>query len=321
MNNPSKGTEWKVGLFLFISLIATAAMAVYFGKLGTGLEKHYEITVEFDNADRLLSGADVYLSGSKVGFVKGAPQLIDGRYAVRVALKIKQAVKLPKKCQIVVGSAGFMGDVFVSINPEKNASSDDAIAPGAYIIGSHQEGFGDLAVKSADVVDELKKRLGQLETTIDKVNKELLSDNNIKSLQTTFDNLKSTTDNFKKATTDLDQLVSKGKDAMNSAKEAMDTAKIAAGKLDGVLAKADSAFGKVDSAVDGMKTTFASISKFSDTATKTMDSAKTLIGKANSGGGALGMLLADKETAANLKSLVRNLKERGVLFYKDKAKE
>ncbi len=321
MNNSSQGTEWKVGLFLFISIVVTAAMAVYFGKLGTGLEKHYEITVEFENADRLLGGADVYLAGSKVGFISRAPQLIEGRYAVQVGLKVKQAVKLPKKCKIVVGSAGFMGDVFVSINPEKDASPDDAIEPGAYIVGSRQEGFSDLAAKSGDVIEELKKRLGQLEMTIEKVNKELLSESNLKSLQATFDNLKGTSENFKKATTDLDQLVAKGKEAMTSAKDAMDGAKGAVSKLDGALVKADSAFGKVDSAVDDMKTSFASITKFADNANKTMDSVRTLIGKANNGGGALGMLLADKETALNLKSLVRNIKEHGILFYRDKAKE
>jgi phospholipid/cholesterol/gamma-HCH transport system substrate-binding protein len=321
MDTTSRGTEWKVGLFLFVSILITAALSVYFGKLGTGLEKHYEITVEFENADRLLGGADVYLSGSKVGFVSRAPELISGRYAVQVGLKVKSEIKLPKKCKIVVSSAGLMGDVFVSINPEKDASSSDAIEPGAYIVGSRQEGFSDLTAKSGDVIEELKRRLGQLETTIEKVNKDLLSDSNLKSLQATFDNLKGTSENMKKATTDLDQVVAKGREAMTSAKEAMDTAKGAATKLDGALAKADSAFGKVDSAVSDMKTTFASIGKFADSATKTMESAKTLINKANSGGGALGMLLADKETATNLKTLVRNLKERGVIFYKDKPKE
>lgn len=321
METTSRGTEWKVGLFLFVSLFITAALAVYFGKLGTGLEKHYEISVEFENADRLLGGADVYLSGSKVGFVSRAPELIPGKYAVKVGLKVKNDIKLPKKCKIVVSSAGLMGDVFVSINPDKDATPDDAIQPGEYIVGSRQEGLSDLTAKSGDVIDELKKRLAEFQTTIDKVNKGLLSDDNLKSLQTTFDNLKTTSENFKKATSDLDGLVAKGKDAMTSAKEAMDTAKGAMGKLDGALAKADSAFGKVDTAVDGMKSTFASFGKFSDSATKTMASANTLINKANAGGGALGMLLADKETALNLKTLIRNLKERGVLFYKDKPKE
>ena len=314
MNNPSHGAEWKVGLFLLIGILVAAGMAVYFGKLGTGLQKHYEIMVEFENADSLLGGADVYLAGSKVGFVSRAPQLLDGRYAVKVGLKIRDEIKLPKKCRIVVASKGFMGDVSVSINPEKDATPDDAIAPDSYIVGSRQEGINDL-------VGEMSKRIAEFETTLGKINKGLLSDGNIESLKGTFDNLKSTSENFKKATTDLDQLVSKGKDAMGSAKDAMDTAKSAAGKLDGVLAKADNAFGKVDTAVDGMKSTFASVEKFSDSASKTMDAAKTLLNKANAGGGALGMMLADKETALNLKALVRNLKERGILFYKDKAKE
>jgi phospholipid/cholesterol/gamma-HCH transport system substrate-binding protein len=324
METTSRGTEWKVGLFLFVGLLVTATLAVYFGKLGTGLQKHYEITVEFDNADRLLGGADVYLSGSKVGFVGRAPELIPGKYAVKVGLKVKNDIKLPKKCKIVVSSAGLMGDVFVSINPEKDASPDDAVEPGAYIIGSRQEGLSDLTAKSGDVIEELKNRLvefKEFKTTIERVNKDLLSEDNVKSLKATFENLKTTTENFKKASADIDGLVAKGKEAMTSAKDAMDTAKGAMGKLDGALAKADSAFGKVDTAVDGMKSTFVSFGKFSDSATKTMESAKVLINKANSGGGALGMLLADKEAALNLKSLIRNLKERGVLFYKDKPKE
>lgn len=314
MEKTSHGTEWKVGLFLFISILLGASLAVYFGKLGTGLEKHYEITVEFENADRLLGGADVYLSGAKAGFVSKAPKLIQGRYAVQVGLKIKDTIKLPKKCDIVVNSAGLMGDVSISINPRKDASPDDAIEPGAYIVGSRQEGLTDLGAKAGDVMEEVKR-------TLEKMNRDLLSDENVKSVKATFENLKVTTENFKKATTDLDSLVAKGKDAMTSAKDAMDTAKTAVGKLDSALAKADTAFGKIDGAVDGMKATFASISKFSDNAGKTMDSVRLLINKANAGGGALGMLLADKETAANLKALVRNLKERGILFYKDKPKD
>ena len=306
MEKTSHGTEWKVGLFLFISILLGASLAVYFGKLGTGLEKHYEITVEFENADRLLGGADVYLSGAKAGFVSKAPKLIQGRYAVQVGLKIKDTIKLPKKCDIVVNSAGLMGDVSISINPRKDASPDDAIEPGAYIVGSRQEGLTDLGAKAGDVMEEVKR-------TLEKMNRDLLSDENVKSVKATFENLK--------VTTDLDSLVAKGKDAMTSAKDAMDTAKTAVGKLDSALAKADTAFGKIDGAVDGMKATFASISKFSDNAGKTMDSVRLLINKANAGGGALGMLLADKETAANLKALVRNLKERGILFYKDKPKD
>lgn len=324
METTSRGTEWKVGFFLLVSIILTAALAIYFGKLGTGLEKHYEIAVEFDNADRLLGGADVYLSGSRVGFVSRAPELILGRYAVKVGIKIKDHIKLPKKCKIVVNSAGLMGDVSVSINPEKDATPDDAIEPGAYIVGTRQEGFGDLVPKGGDVMDELKNRLiefKELKVTIERINKELLSDENVKSLKATFDNLKATSENFKKATTDLDQLVSKGKDAITSAKDTMDNAKLAVAKLDSALAKADGAFGKVDSAVDGIKTSFASVEKFSNSASKTMDSAEALLKKANNGGGALGMLLADKETAENLKALVRNMKERGILFYRDKEKE
>jgi hypothetical protein len=49
-----------------------------------------------------------------------------------------------------------------------------------------------------------------------------------------------------------------------------------------------------------------------------VNSARTLLAKANNGEGALGLLMSDKETSENLKSLIRNLKSRGILWYKDK---
>ncbi len=76
-------------------------------------------------------------------------------------------------------------------------------------------------------------------------------------------------------------------------------------KFDGLIQKADSAL--------------ASGSKAAEEIQKTATDLRQLVQQAKQGRGVLGVLLSDKETADNLKALVANLRERGILWYKDKA--
>ena len=77
---------------------------------------------------------------------------------------------------------------------------------------------------------------------------------------------------------------------------------------------------KIDAAAADLKSTMEGIRKAASTADKALASAKTLMEAAISGKGALGMLLGDKQAADNLKALISNLREHGVLWYKNRAK-
>ena len=111
----------------------------------------------------------------------------------------------------------------------------------------------------------------------------------------------------------LGEVVEKSKAAADSVKETVAAAKAPIARLDGVVTK-------VDAAAAELKGTLTDIHKAAISAEKVLDSAKLLIANANAGKGTIGMLLTDKETRANLEALIRNLKERGVLFYRDKSK-
>ena len=86
------------------------------------------------------------------------------------------------------------------------------------------------------------------------------------------------------------------------------------------LVKFDTAAQKVDAAAGDLKGTFTDIRKVAGSAGKALESARSLLNNASYGRGALGLLMSDKETGENLKEFIRNLKERGVLWYKDKPK-
>jgi ABC-type transporter Mla subunit MlaD len=304
MTKESRGLEWKVGIFMLLGLLVIAVMAIKFGKLSQGLQKYYTITAEFPNASGLLKGADVYMAGARIGFTAEAPELIEGRYAVDVKLKIKDAVKIPRGSSFQIKSAGFIGDVFVSIDPPAIPNMEDLIKPDEYVIGTRLEGFGDLAVKGGDVMTELKKRLQELEAPIKDVRDRVLAEKNLKAIDETFASLSEFTGNLKNTSKGLDDVIAKAKDA--------------AAELKATIAAARPALAKIDAAAAELKPTIAQIKTAAGTADKALESAKTLLNKANTGKGALGMLMGDKETADNLKALIKNMREHGILWYRNR---
>ena len=304
MTNESRGIEWKVGIFMLIGLGVIAFMAIKFGRLSQGLKKYYVITAEFPNASGLLKGADVYMAGARVGFTADAPELIEGRYAVEVELKIKDGVKIPRGSAFLISSSGFLGDAFVSINPPETPDLNDILRDDEYVIGTRLEGLGDLTAKGGDVMDELKKRLQELEAPIKDISSRVLAEKNLKALDETFSSLSELTRDLKGSVKGIDDVIAKAKEAVDSVKETVSSVK--------------APIEKVDAAAGDLKATLAEIKNAATAADKAIESAKTLLNKANSGKGALGMLLADKETSDNLKALIRNLREHGILWYKNK---
>ncbi len=304
MTNDSRGIEWKVGIFMLIGLGVIAFMAIKFGKLSQGLKKYYNIAAEFPNASGLLKGADVYMAGARVGFTADAPELIEGRYAVEVQLKLKDGVKIPHGSTFLISSSGFLGDAFVSINPPSNPDMNDLFTDGEKVVGKRLEGIGDLTQKGGDVMDELKKRLQELEAPIKDIRDRVLADKNLKSIDDTLTSLGEFTAGLKTSGKGIDEVIAKAKEAVDAFKDTATAVK--------------APIAKIDAAAVELKSTLAAIKTAANSADKTLDSAKAMFNKANTGRGALGMLLADKETADNLKALVRNLREHGVLWYKNK---
>jgi phospholipid/cholesterol/gamma-HCH transport system substrate-binding protein len=311
MNDQQHGTAWKVGLFIAVALGVLAVMAVKFGKLGTGLEKFYPVVVEFPDASGLLKRGEIYLAGDRIGFAEDAPSLIEGRYAVRVTLRIREGVKIPKGSRFVIGSSGLMGDSYVAIELPEKPNMDDVLEPGAYVIGGRKKGLGDLTTDASGVVEQLKNRLEELKGPIEAVQGDVLGEKNRKALAEALENMRDLSSNLKNTSKDLDDVMLKAKAAASTLQEAMETAK-------GAMGKVDSAVQKVDTAAGELKPALSDLHKAAESATKTVDAARLLIAKVNRGEGALGLLLSDKETADNLKALIRNLKQRGILFYKDR---
>ena len=269
MNRHERGLEFKVGIFVFIGCAALAGLVVKFGKLGEGIKTYYQLTVRFQDASGLLTNSDVLLGGAKIGRVAGGPRLIRDKPGVAVPLRIYDYVQLPLGSKFSVGSSGLLGDRFVTVTPPTGLPTG-YIPKGAFIDGTRESGFDDLTRQGSELV-------GDLRTTVKKLNQETLSTQNL-------ENLKSTMEHLNQATTALAQ----------SSK-----------KLDGVIDQAGSTMASAKQAADSLQNAIAD--------------ARKVLRNAMQGKGLVAALLNDQGLANDLHALITNLREHGVLFYRDTA--
>ena len=83
-------------------------------------------------------------------------------------------------------------------------------------------------------------------------------------------------------------------------------------KIDGVIEKADATMASTKKAADDVQVVLAD-------ARKTIEATTNVVRQATSGSGLLPTLLTNQELARDMQALVSNLRDHGVLFYRDSA--
>ena len=207
------------------------------------------------------------LAGARIGKVSGGPRLVREGNGVAVPLKIYDYVKIPERSKFTVGSSGLLGDRFVSVTMPPGVPTK-FLQPDAYLNGTRETGIDDLTREGGALVGDLRGVVQKIDTTVTRLNEEMLS-------KETAANLRSSVAHLNEATTAFAE----------SSK-----------KLGGVIDKADSAM---------------------DSTRKAADDLQKVMSSATQGKGLLAALLTNQELANDLRALVSNLREHGILFYRD----
>ena len=215
MNRHERGLEFKVGIFVFIGCAALAGLVVKFGRLGEGVKSYYQLTVRFADASGLLTNSDVLLGGAKIGRVSGGPRLVRDGPGVYVPLRIFDYVKIPLGSKFAVGSSGLLGDRFVTVTPPTGAPSG-YIPKDAFVDGTRETGFDDLTRQGSELVSDVR-------TTVQKLNQETLSAQNMENLKASMEHLKEATNALAQSSKKLDGVIDKADLTMVSAKKAADS--------------------------------------------------------------------------------------------------
>ncbi len=126
-----------------IGAVVIAVAAVFLGFAYTtahvgGSMAGYQLNARFSSVDGLNVGADVRLSGIKIGTVTS--QRLDPKtFSAIVTMTISNDVKLPEDTAAKVAAAGLLGANFLALEP---GGSEKDLAPGAEI--KHTQGSVNL---------------------------------------------------------------------------------------------------------------------------------------------------------------------------------
>jgi phospholipid/cholesterol/gamma-HCH transport system substrate-binding protein len=121
-------------------VLLVAAWFLYFAYSRTemGPVGGYHVSARFDKVGDLANGADVKISGIKIGTVT-AQTLDTETYQAVVEMGIQAGVKLPDDTTAKIASAGLLGGSFVNLEP---GGSEDLLQDGGKI--SYTQGAVDL---------------------------------------------------------------------------------------------------------------------------------------------------------------------------------
>ena len=284
-------TEWKVGLFLTISLVVTAALVINFSKGTSPLTKIYTIHLTTKNVDGLVRNAVVMMAGVPVGRIS-AIRLNTDTYTVTLDAKIKAEYQIRGDAKFFIETAGFLGDKYIGVIPGENKLPH--LENGATV--DVQESF-DLvrAARSAtDLMDELKTVASQITNIVNRIDSKLLDEQTLTNLADGLSNLREISAEASATIGAVNQLILTNTPPINAAIENVVTfseqLKNAGGDLQNLI-NTNSVV--IDESLANIK--------------KTTESLHNLVAAAEQGKGLAGKLFSDEELARNFSTLSSNL--------------
>jgi phospholipid/cholesterol/gamma-HCH transport system substrate-binding protein len=309
-------TQLVAGIFVLCGIVLLGGLILEFGPLRHWLRKPYTIHAAFADAQNVIKGSPVRRAGSQIGKVSSSPQLNDDLNGVTLTLDIYPEFRIPEGSQLRITSIGLMGDAAVDvIPPPPDKAKGGFVQEGATMQGTSSADLTATATKVTDeateVMKDIRAGIAQLNKTIERIQTGVLSEENLKNISTS---LKQVNDSLAK----FDDTVLSDENTM-ALRDSLVLLKTTLQNSSSASARADSALAKIDKAVDQLGPGLKGFAGATTAFDRAADSLEALLKEARSGRGLLYALLNNSELLDNIQRLVTNLRQHGLLFYKDKA--
>jgi phospholipid/cholesterol/gamma-HCH transport system substrate-binding protein len=324
----SRKNEFLVGIFVLFGLIMTGAIILQFGSVLEAFRHTYRLKVTFPNAPGVKQGSPVFLGGSRIGRVAEHPVLKPDSSGVIIEMEIYKDKFIPIDASFAVGTVGLMGDALIEI---RIAESDQPITDfypfdhTEIIEGDKSDGLAGLPDRAASAakkidsaLDDVKLALTDVKAAMKKINEGALSDSVVQDFRSSMEHLNSTMTRIDENVLGEDNATAL-KTAINNIKDASESFKRSAGNMETVTGKLDAKLDKLDPVLEKADTVMASADQALSSIKKGADDFSAVARAMRTGKGLLPALLDDPELKNEFSDLISNLKRRGFLFYRDSA--
>ena len=290
-------TEWKVGLFIAISLVVAVALVLNFAKGISPLTKTYSLNLTTKNVDGIVRNAVVMMAGVPIGNVSKI-KLNTDKSEVTITILIEEEFKIREGSKFHIETAGFLGDKYIGIIPTRNQDAP-MLTDGATVPCQESFDLMRVARSTSGVVDQLNTATTQITNIIERIDSKLLDEKTLTDLAAGLRNLRDISENASKTIASVDLLITTNtppiQQAIGNVVDFSKELKTAGGELRSII---DTNRVVVNESMANIKNTTESLNK--------------LIAAAERGEGLAGKLFADEELAQNIVTLSSNLNEVSV---------
>ena len=315
MKQKLKPETW-VGIFLIAGILMILGVILGFGGLKTTKEQTYPINIIFKDSAGLIKDSQIRLGGVSVGKVTKAPELLPSGNEVMLEASIQRGVKIQVGSVFRIDMQNILGDKYIEIVPP-SPPTDQYIQPHETILGQAESDISKLknnAVVASEEILAILKRIEKNSGNIDEallniseaakglsqttkiINESLLDKENLQYV-------KGVLMNMDKTGKELPGLMEETRTSVAAMKETIRNARKI---IDGVESRLEG----LDPAIKEIPSTLTALRKASDhIASVTADARKNQ--------GFLGLLLYDARFRANAQEFIRNLRDYGILRYRN----
>jgi phospholipid/cholesterol/gamma-HCH transport system substrate-binding protein len=159
-----RGAEVKVGLIALLALALLAFFAFHLTGLRPGA-RTYKVCVIFDNAQGLVSGDQVRLSGVQIGEVQSVA-LDPATLKARADLSIYRGATLYDTYRFQVSTSGLIQERFVDVLPSPAGEQGRPLTSGQCVRGVSAPGLTELISSGAQVLENLNRTAELVRTTV-----------------------------------------------------------------------------------------------------------------------------------------------------------
>ena len=293
-------TEWKVGLFLTISLVVTAALIINFSKGTNPFTETTLLHLTTKNVDGLKRNSVVLMAGVPVGKIS-AIRLNTDTGIVTLDAKIKAEYQIRADARFFIETAGFLGDKYIGVIP--GANKLPPLEDGATVVCEESFDLVRAARSATDLIDELKVVATQVTNIVNRIDSKLLDEQTLTNLAAGLSNLREISAEASATIAGVNQLILTNTPPINAA-------------INNVVAFSEQLKNAGSEMLNLVATNRIVIDESLANIKATTESLRNLVAAAERGEGLAGKLFSDQELAQNLSVLSSNLVEVSTMLNK-----
>jgi phospholipid/cholesterol/gamma-HCH transport system substrate-binding protein len=179
--------EWKVGVFLVLSLILAAALIMKFSKSTSVFTPTYEVLVVTSNVGGIRPGASVLMAGVQVGTVRSI-DLDQGGKIVTMHVQILARFQIHGDAHFSIEQAGFLGDQYISITPRENHRRE--LKPGDTVPCEEPFNIQEVARSAAGLLRQMDQTAAKLNEAVARIDRTLLAEETLTNVSTAVANFR-----------------------------------------------------------------------------------------------------------------------------------